>query len=329
MQIWCLLSNKEHIKEVSSLPGKKEKNPKKDTGTKKPKKDTCTNDNSTEIKKPRGRPRKNPSEKNEEIVPITNKRKRGGLEISPAPNENLENNEEMHPITNKRKRRRSIKYPTVIDIPSGTVQFEENSIESPAPNGNNENNEETPCITYKSKKWPIENKTLKEKPSPIKGPRGRPKKSSKEVTASDPNFEDQFVPLTVECPDSAKFISNTKEKNAKKVASACDSETPVTRSRLDINHMERSCSQDASRPLLNQCEEEEDHQSHGSSVLEPQESTCPIPQNVALPKFVSCLAHNGKVAWDVKWRPLNNIDSSCNHRMGYLAVLLGNGSLEV
>ncbi|KAL5067735.1 hypothetical protein RYX36_018622 [Vicia faba] len=365
VQIWCLLYNKEHNKEVSSLPMKKEKNPKKDT---------CTNDKSTEIKKPRGRPRKNPTENNEEIHPIINKRKRGrpkenpapngNLENNeemyaitnkrkkrrqkknPAPNENLENNEEMHPITNKKKKGRSKKNPTLIDIPSGTVQFEENSIESPAPNGNNENNEETLYITYKSKKGPRGSKTLKKISAPIKRPRRRPKKNSNEVTTSDPNCENQFLPLAIEFPDSAEFISpdvvhgnsdedhsqqfsNTKGKNAKKVASACDSETPVTRSRLDINHMERSCSQDASRPLLNQCEEEEDHQSHGSSVLEPQASTCPIPQNVALPKFVSCLAHNGKVAWDVKWRPLNNIDSSCNHRMGYLAVLLGNGSMEV
>ncbi|CAK8571434.1 unnamed protein product [Lathyrus sativus] len=469
VQIWCLLSIKEHNKEVSSLPGKKGKKPKKDTGT---------NDKSTEIKNPtekneeilpitnkrkRGRPKKNPApnenlENNEEMHPITNKRIKGISEKNPAPNENLENNEEMHPITYKRRKGRSKKNPTVIDIPSGTVQFEENSIESPAPDGYNVNNEETLCVKYKSKKGPRENKTLKTKSAPIKRPRGRPKQNSKEVTASDPNCENQFVSLASEFPDSAEFISqdvvhgnsdenhsqqfsntkeknakkvasacdsetpapngynvnneethcitykskkgprgnktlktksapikrprgrpkqnskevtasdpncenqfvslasefpdsaefisqdvvhgnsdenhsqqfsNTKEKNAKKVASACDSETPVTRSRLDINHMERSYSQDASRPLLNQCVKEEDHQSHGSSVLEPQASTYPIPQNVALPKFVSCLAHNGKVAWDVKWRPLNNFDSSCNHRMGYLAVLLGNGSLEV
>ncbi|CAI0549827.1 unnamed protein product [Linum tenue] len=40
-----------------------------------------------------------------------------------------------------------------------------------------------------------------------------------------------------------------------------------------------------------------------------------IPKDVALPRVMLCLAHNGKVAWD--------------HRMGFLAVLLGNGSLEV
>jgi general transcription factor 3C polypeptide 2 len=54
-----------------------------------------------------------------------------------------------------------------------------------------------------------------------------------------------------------------------------------------------------------------------------------ISKDVALPRVVLCLAHNGKVAWDVKWRPSNACESKCKHRMGYLAVLLGNGSLEV
>jgi general transcription factor 3C polypeptide 2 len=316
VQIWCLLNIREHSEEVSYLPGKKEK---------KPKKDTCTNDKSIEIKRPRGRPRKNPTENNEAISPITNKRKRG----------------------------RPKKNPTVIAVDStncGTKYIASGSVS----NGNNENNEEILRITYKSKKRP----------------KGRPKKNSKDGTVSDPNCENQFVPLTVQLPDSAEFISpdvvpgssdehhsqqfsntkeknakkaaantkgknakkaapNTKGKNAKKAASAYDSETLVARSRLDINHRERSCSPDTSRPLLIQCENEANHQPHGSPVLEPQASTCPIPQNVALPRIVSCLAHNGKVAWDVKWRPLSNLDSSCKHRMGYLAVLLGNGSLEV
>ncbi|KAL3536134.1 hypothetical protein ACH5RR_004595 [Cinchona calisaya] len=53
---------------------------------------------------------------------------------------------------------------------------------------------------------------------------------------------------------------------------------------------------------------------------------CFIPNNVALPRMIFCLAHNGKVAWDVKWRPSDICDKQ---RMGYLAVLLGNGALEV
>ncbi|XP_021764765.1 uncharacterized protein LOC110729340 [Chenopodium quinoa] len=48
-----------------------------------------------------------------------------------------------------------------------------------------------------------------------------------------------------------------------------------------------------------------------------------------LPRVVLCLGHDGKVAWDVKWRPPNADESVNEHRMGYLAVVLGNGSVEV
>ncbi|XP_042502346.1 uncharacterized protein LOC122079721 [Macadamia integrifolia] len=57
-------------------------------------------------------------------------------------------------------------------------------------------------------------------------------------------------------------------------------------------------------------------------------STC-LPKDVAFPRLVLCLAHNGKVAWDVKWRPSDINDLASKHRMGYLAVSLGNGSVEV
>ncbi|WOL18367.1 hypothetical protein Cni_G27162 [Canna indica] len=53
-----------------------------------------------------------------------------------------------------------------------------------------------------------------------------------------------------------------------------------------------------------------------------------IPKDLALPRVAFCLAHNGKVAWDVKWRPAAE-SATCKGRIGYLAVLLGNGSLEV
>ncbi|CAA6673104.1 unnamed protein product [Spirodela intermedia] len=57
---------------------------------------------------------------------------------------------------------------------------------------------------------------------------------------------------------------------------------------------------------------------------------CLNAQNdIALPRVFLCLGHNGKVAWDVKWRPCNNGDVNFRHRLGYLAAVLGNGSLEV
>ncbi|CAI0549829.1 unnamed protein product [Linum tenue] len=63
-----------------------------------------------------------------------------------------------------------------------------------------------------------------------------------------------------------------------------------------------------------------------SDISHPTRS---IPKDVALPRVMLCLAHNGKVAWDVKWKPCTASSANCLHRMGFLAVLLGNGSLEV
>ncbi|CAN0914960.1 General transcription factor 3C polypeptide 2 [Linum grandiflorum] len=63
-----------------------------------------------------------------------------------------------------------------------------------------------------------------------------------------------------------------------------------------------------------------------SNTLNPPLS---ILGDIALPRVMLCLAHNGKVVWDVKWKPWTASSDNCPHRMGYLAVLLGNGSIEV
>ncbi|KAL9237573.1 hypothetical protein vseg_012104 [Gypsophila vaccaria] len=51
-------------------------------------------------------------------------------------------------------------------------------------------------------------------------------------------------------------------------------------------------------------------------------------QNNTLPRAILCLGHDGKVAWDVKWRPSAR-ECANKYRMGYLAVVLGDGSIEV
>ncbi|KAL8132039.1 hypothetical protein AgCh_007796 [Apium graveolens] len=67
----------------------------------------------------------------------------------------------------------------------------------------------------------------------------------------------------------------------------------------------------------------------GSGHLKMNPSRCSSCRDVEIPRPVLCLAHNGKVAWDVKWQPSDSFDADSKHRMGYLAVLLGNGALEV
>uniref|UniRef100_A0A0E0Q7Q7 DML1/Misato tubulin domain-containing protein n=1 Tax=Oryza rufipogon TaxID=4529 RepID=A0A0E0Q7Q7_ORYRU len=54
-----------------------------------------------------------------------------------------------------------------------------------------------------------------------------------------------------------------------------------------------------------------------------------VPKDISLPRVVLCLAHNGKVAWDIKWKPPSANQSEHKSCLGFLAVLLGNGSLEV
>ncbi|KAL0704602.1 hypothetical protein Bca4012_071027 [Brassica carinata] len=92
---------------------------------------------------------------------------------------------------------------------------------------------------------------------------------------------------------------------------------PVRRRRTKTQRAEEPC-----KPAMS-----EDSEAVGNNV--PGEQSAGISEDVALPRVVLCLAHNGKVAWDMKWRPLSPDDSLDKHRMGYLAVLLGNGSLEV
>uniref|UniRef100_A0A0E0JR96 Uncharacterized protein n=1 Tax=Oryza punctata TaxID=4537 RepID=A0A0E0JR96_ORYPU len=54
-----------------------------------------------------------------------------------------------------------------------------------------------------------------------------------------------------------------------------------------------------------------------------------VSKDISLPRVVLCLAHNGKVAWDIKWKPPSANQSEHKSCLGFLAVLLGNGSLEV
>uniref|UniRef100_A0A1D1XR54 General transcription factor 3C polypeptide 2 n=1 Tax=Anthurium amnicola TaxID=1678845 RepID=A0A1D1XR54_9ARAE len=70
------------------------------------------------------------------------------------------------------------------------------------------------------------------------------------------------------------------------------------------------------------------HEMVQKTFLDDNNVNLNLHKDVALPRVVLCLGHNGKVAWDVKWKPFH-IDDNCKHRMGYLAVMLGNGSLEV
>ncbi|XP_018438205.1 uncharacterized protein LOC108810587 isoform X2 [Raphanus sativus] len=127
-------------------------------------------------------------------------------------------------------------------------------------------------------------------------------------------------PVVPETPLPEPSVTETKTNNGSsgQVLSSenANIKLPVRRKRQKTQRAEEAC-----KPVLL-----EDSEAVGNV---PGKASSGISEDVALPRVVLCLAHNGKVAWDMKWRPPSSDDSLNEHRMGYLAVLLGNGSLEV
>lgn len=182
------------------------------------------------------------------------------------------------------------------------------------------------------------------------------------VQASEDSTEG--VPLAIHVPDDSSSLptegvreytqehcmeedSGEKQNFHKQAAFACNLtlEASVKRNSSKDEAGAMSHNNDMREQLLSQNEHNRSsvssHQTHINSEQDPATSSnmhgflemsstgSSVPKDVALPRVVLCLAHNGKVAWDVKWRPSSVYDHKCKHRMGYLAVLLGNGSLEV
>ncbi|KAE8696924.1 DNA binding protein, putative isoform 2 [Hibiscus syriacus] len=57
----------------------------------------------------------------------------------------------------------------------------------------------------------------------------------------------------------------------------------------------------------------------GCNLFEVSPSSS-IPGDLALPRAVLYLAHNGRVAWDVKWKSYHINDSKCNQRLSYKRI---------
>ncbi|XP_013599658.1 PREDICTED: uncharacterized protein LOC106307291 isoform X1 [Brassica oleracea var. oleracea] len=191
----------------------------------------------------------------------------------------------------------------------------------------NNNNTEPKKPRGRPRKHPIETATEPKKP------KGRPRKKT---TAEPPIELDGDVlyveALSVRYPEEAvvpatpprvlREASVTKAKtNNENSGKGLPSESaniklPVRRKRQKHQRAEETC-----EPVVS-----EDSEAVGNV---PGGTSSDISEDIALPRVVLCLAHNGKVAWDMKWRPPYADDSVNKHRMGYLAVLLGNGSLEV
>ncbi|XVF81205.1 hypothetical protein PTKIN_Ptkin15bG0137300 [Pterospermum kingtungense] len=204
-------------------------------------------------------------------------------------------------------------------------------------------------------------------PDQVKRPKGRPRKKPIGESLNSDQDDQSFQPLAVQYPEgslepiSLDCVPGNKQQNAsdkdhhekqkgeKEPAFTSDAmpKTSVKRRKLKTKVPEKTDSDGKCLPSLIQNEETTSSTINQQIQYNPGQDTVvrnnvfdrspvkvspgssSIPGDIALPRAVLCVAHNGKVAWDVKWQPYDINDSKCNQRMGYLAVLLGNGSLEV
>ncbi|KAF2588680.1 hypothetical protein F2Q70_00040235 [Brassica cretica] len=191
----------------------------------------------------------------------------------------------------------------------------------------NNNNTEPKKPRGRPRKHPIETETEPKKP------KGRPRKKTTAEPPIELDCDVLYVEaLSVRYPEEAvvpatpprvlREASVTKAKtNNESSGKGLPSESANIKLPVRRKRQKQQPSKETGTPMLS-----EDSEDVGNVPGKPSSD---ISEDIALPRVVLCLAHNGKVAWDMKWRPSSADDSLNKHRMGYLAVLLGNGSLEV
>lgn len=169
--------------------------------------------------------------------------------------------------------------------------------------------------------------TAKEESNAPQKPRGRPRKNpivesinvtdsiSEEVQNVDNSLS--LLSIDVATPDTCEHMP---EKGSGDKSSTSELK------KSEVNISEEVQAPENHRPILLQDEIGKFSSVNFQEPLSSDPARHSVSKDVPLPRMVVCLAHNGKVAWDLKWRPSNVNDK---HRMGYLAVLLGNGALEV
>ncbi|OEL33610.1 hypothetical protein BAE44_0005377 [Dichanthelium oligosanthes] len=116
------------------------------------------------------------------------------------------------------------------------------------------------------------------------------------------------------------------ESSTANVTSHCNDNAQANQVAPSFKNSDRVIDEDEAAELVPLKEPREDDNMF--SCVENSNSSS-IPKEIALPRVVLCLAHNGKVTWDIKWKPPLLSQPEQKSRLGFLAVLLGNGSLEV
>lgn len=206
---------------------------------------------------------------------------------------------------------------------------------------------------------PRKNPTDQSQPDQVKRPKGRPRKKSTDESLNSDQNDQSFQPLSVQYPESSlepvslDSVPGNKRENSsgkdhhrkqrgeKEAAFTSDAMPKTSKSRKlkskvpEKTESDGKCLQETASSTVNQQIQYNPGQDaiaynvFDSNPVNVSPCSSPIPGDITLPRAVLCLAHMGKVAWDVKWQPYDINDSKCKQWMGYLAVLLGNGSLEV
>lgn len=217
--------------------------------------------------------------------------------------------------------------------------------------------EEEASLAEKPRQRRVNSQSLKEKSSQPPRPKGRPRKKPLERPSDDLNCNSQFgqalagdflektpVSYTLEGVSGVLSAQVTGKDSGQKQRSREAAGSPNTSRRLNNVGGVESCHVDEPVSIMTENEErflpcinqqgqsdfrECSAASNAVGCNSRLSSSTLISEDVAAPRLVFCLAHSGKVAWDVKWRPSDMHETKCTHLMGYLAVLLGNGSLEV
>ncbi|XP_015583472.2 uncharacterized protein LOC8273734 isoform X2 [Ricinus communis] len=360
VQIWCIL-NVSGNDEETPLPLKKSKQGTQNEDAcngesalvKRPKgrprkkqldessNDEATKQNCTQFKRPRGRPRKKQIEEalnaeatNESLTKLKKTRGRPRKKASDDLDNIFCNNQYVQALA---------------------VEYPEDSSQVLAIEGISENTQRQIIGKNKGKKRKSCTEALSASCSTAQTT-GRCRRLESKATLAVQYLEDSSQLLAVEGvsdntqKQTIQKHKGKKRKDSPKAVSACNSTAEAagkigrwkSKARADGKGAGVPCP-----PVLTQNEDDqsftEDYQILENSVQDPavlncgldnvsgeiNTGFCSIPKDVALPRVVLCIAHDAKVVWDVKWQPCYGSDSKCQHRMGYLAVLLGNGFLEV
>ncbi|WOG98322.1 hypothetical protein DCAR_0417663 [Daucus carota subsp. sativus] len=302
VQIWCLLNDNfkeeyvpSQVKKISTQPQKPKGRPRK--------RPVSDSEDDIKPKKKKGRPRKKPVSDSEEDSYIDIEQIDASLEL--VPNMGDSGNTHDQVATKYSVRKKKISAQEMSAEPQQTPgNIGKIDIKSPVKKNTRERPKRVtrnkPDDQYVSVKSPKVNTSDSDKET--ESPRPRIKRGRSNKKSRDALEGNDMDVLAIEYPESTSCPINEVSGTICKQIAKSDS----------------SGKQDSSQLYTGQ--------------LKMITSRCSSCKDVEIPRPVLCLAHNGKVAWDVKWRPSDSSDSfnaDSKHRMGYLAVLLGNGALEV